>query len=209
MAMPCGYPRLRLVPSDAAEPRVGAVGDDHVARLAPRSSAPSRCTTAPVTQAVARRGARPPRCPATTWRRPRPRSRPRTCRGRDGGRRSRATGTPGASGHVISRVLAVGDRPQALVAVEVLEPLREAHLVELVHRSRGEPVAARLLAGERLLLDDQDVVAGPSQPVGRPLILRAHRRRPARRTDASSWFLATPSPSRAGNCARGREVARC
>ena len=63
--------------------------------------------------------------------------------------------------------------PQPVVAVEPLEPAGQAHLVELVHGARGEPVAARLLAGERLALDHRDVVAAPGEPVagggaGRP-----------------------------------------
>ena len=55
--------------------------------------------------------------------------------------------------------------PQAVVAVELGELVAEAHLVELVHGARRQAVAARLLARERLALDDGDVVAVPGQPV--------------------------------------------
>ena len=62
----------------------------------------------------------------------------------------------------------VGDAAQAVVAVVVgRDLLLEAHVPQLGDGARGEAVAARLLAGEGLLLDDDDVAPGPGQPVGR------------------------------------------
>ena len=58
-------------------------------------------------------------------------------------------------------------RAQAVVAVELRQRVAEAHLLELVDGARREPVAARLLARECLALDDDDVVAGACEPVGR------------------------------------------
>jgi hypothetical protein len=60
------------------------------------------------------------------------------------------------------------DAAQAVVAVVVGgDLLLEPHGPELGDRPRGEPVAAGLLAGEGLLLDDDDVATGSSQPVAR------------------------------------------
>jgi len=42
----------------------------------------------------------------------------------------------------------------------------QPHVVELLDRSGGEAVAAGLDPGERLLLQQDDVVAGLGQPVG-------------------------------------------
>ena len=54
---------------------------------------------------------------------------------------------------------------QALVAVVALELRAEPHVDELLDGPWCEPVAARLLAGERLALDDRDVVTVAGQPV--------------------------------------------
>ena len=62
---------------------------------------------------------------------------------------------------------AVRDRPQAVVAVVAVEPPRQAHVGELLDRPGREAVAAGLLAGEPLLLDDHHVVARLGQPEGR------------------------------------------
>ena len=61
---------------------------------------------------------------------------------------------------------AVGDRAQAPEPVERLERIRQPHLHELVDSPWGEPVTAGLVAGERLLLDDDDVQPGAGRPVG-------------------------------------------
>ena len=61
---------------------------------------------------------------------------------------------------------AVGGGPQAVEAVVVGQPSSARPMsCELVHGPRREPVAARLLAGEGLALDDQHVVARLGQPV--------------------------------------------
>ena len=60
---------------------------------------------------------------------------------------------------------AVGGGPQPLEAVEVLEPVGQAHVGELAHRPGRQAVAAGLLAREGLALDDRDLVAGLGQPV--------------------------------------------
>ena len=79
---------------------------------------------------------------------------------------------------------AVGHRAQALVALETGELVGEPHLVELAHGPRGQAVAAGLLAGEALLVDD----AAPGGPAARASTRRPHRpaRHPrrARRTRA-------------------------
>ncbi len=57
---------------------------------------------------------------------------------------------------------AVGDAAQAVIAVvRGGDALLETHLPQLRDGSRRQPVAAGLLTGEGLLLDDDDVVAGP------------------------------------------------
>ena len=62
---------------------------------------------------------------------------------------------------------AEGDRPQAVEAVVApSQSVGQAHVVELLDRAGRQPVAAGLLPGEVLLLDEQDVVAGLGQPVG-------------------------------------------
>ena len=61
---------------------------------------------------------------------------------------------------------AEGDRPQAVEAVVLGQLVGQAHVLELAHRPGRQAVAARLLAGEALLLDEEDVVAGLGQPVG-------------------------------------------
>ena len=59
------------------------------------------------------------------------------------------------------------DRSQTVEAVEVAERLFEAHVEELLHRPRREPVATGLLTGKALALDDQDAVPSLRQPVRR------------------------------------------
>ena len=54
---------------------------------------------------------------------------------------------------------------QPAVAVVLGERRAEAHLVQLVDGTRRQPVAARLLARERLSFHDRDVVAVLGQPV--------------------------------------------
>jgi hypothetical protein len=80
--------------------------------------------------------------------------------------------------------LAVRRRPQAAEAVEALERFGEAHVGELLHRARRQPVTAGLLAWERPLLDDEDVVALLGQPV---------RGRRARGTAPDDEHLAPPA----------------
>src|SRR5204862_4691416 len=58
-----------------------------------------------------------------------------------------------------------GDRPQTDEAVVAGQPVGQAHVVELLDGPWGQPVAAGLLPGEPLLLDQQDVVPGVGQPV--------------------------------------------
>ena len=104
-----------------------------------------------------------------------------------------------------------------------VEPLAEAHLVELVHGPRRQPVAAGLLARERLALDDDDVVAGLGQPVaggragrataddedvvaGRPSLDATRSRVRARRRSRQP---AKPPASTAGEVRRvGRRTSR-
>jgi hypothetical protein len=50
--------------------------------------------------------------------------------------------------------------------MEVLRREIEAHLLELVDGARGEAVTAGLGSRELLAVDDEDVVAIASQPVG-------------------------------------------
>ena len=57
------------------------------------------------------------------------------------------------------------DRPQPVEALELRERVGEAHVVELANGPRREPVAARLLAREALLVDHQDPVAERREPV--------------------------------------------
>ena len=62
--------------------------------------------------------------------------------------------------------------PEPLVAVtEPSEPC-EPHVVELADRPGGEAVAAGLLPGEVLLLDDDDIPPGFCQPIGARRTLR-------------------------------------
>ena len=56
---------------------------------------------------------------------------------------------------------------QPVVLVELGELIAEPHFVQLVHGARCQPVAARLLARERLAFDDGDLMAVPGEPVGR------------------------------------------
>ena len=88
-------------------------------------------------------------------------------------------------------------RPQPAVAVEPGEPVGEAHLVELVHRPRREAVAARLVARERLALDDRDVVAVAGEPV---------RRRGAGRATADDEHLGGDDVAGVGRRGAGREI---
>ena len=61
---------------------------------------------------------------------------------------------------------AVGDGAQAVEAMVVAgDRVLEAHVGELLDGARRQPVAARLVARERLALDDHDVVAGFGEPV--------------------------------------------
>ena len=72
---------------------------------------------------------------------------------------------------------AVGHGPQPVVAVVVGGDGRlEPHVLELVDRPGGEAVAAGLVAGERLALEDADVVAGLGQPEPGGRSGRARRR---------------------------------
>ena len=82
---------------------------------------------------------------------------------------------------------AVRECAEAVEAVEVRESLAEPHVVELPYRSGREPVAARLLAGERLLLDEEDVVTRRREPV---------RGRGARRATADHEHLVAPVRAR-------------
>src|SRR5205814_7574512 len=63
-----------------------------------------------------------------------------------------------------------GDGAETAEAVVAGEVLGQAHVLQLSDGPRRQPVAARLLAGEALLLDEEHVVTGPRQPVrtGRP-----------------------------------------
>ena len=61
---------------------------------------------------------------------------------------------------------AVRDRAQPVEALELGELVGEAHVVQLAHRARREPVAAGLLAGKVLLLDHEDAVPARREPVG-------------------------------------------
>ena len=56
---------------------------------------------------------------------------------------------------------------QAVVAVEPRERRAKTHLFELVHGSRRQSVAARLLPRVRLALEDDDLVSCSGQPIGR------------------------------------------
>ena len=56
------------------------------------------------------------------------------------------------------------DRAQAVEAQVLRERLGEADVVELTDRPRRQAVAARLLAGELLLLDDEHAMAGLREP---------------------------------------------
>ena len=60
---------------------------------------------------------------------------------------------------------AVADRAQPVEALELREAVGETHVVELAHRAGREAVAARLLAGEALLVDHDDTVAERREPV--------------------------------------------
>jgi hypothetical protein len=71
----------------------------------------------------------------------------------------------------------VADRAQAVEALTVAEPLLEAHVDELLHRTRREAVAAGLLPREPLALDHQDPVPALGEPV------RGRRARRARADD--------------------------
>src|SRR5439155_17930136 len=62
---------------------------------------------------------------------------------------------------------AVRDRPEAVIALVVGERVGQPHVVQLAHRPRGQPVAARLLAWEPLLLDDEHPPALLGEPVRR------------------------------------------
>ena len=62
--------------------------------------------------------------------------------------------------------LAVGVGPEPVVAVGAGQGALEAHVGELADRAGGEAVAAGLLPGEVLLLDQGHVPAGLGQPVG-------------------------------------------
>ena len=55
------------------------------------------------------------------------------------------------------------DRPETDEAVVSGQSVGQAHVVELLDGPRGQPVAAGLLSGEPLLLDQQDVVPGFGQ----------------------------------------------
>src|SRR5690606_38653308 len=59
-----------------------------------------------------------------------------------------------------------GVRAEPVYAVEAGDVEVEAHLAELEDRPRREPVAAGLVAGVFLPLDEGPVVAGASQPIG-------------------------------------------
>jgi hypothetical protein len=61
----------------------------------------------------------------------------------------------------------VGDGAKAVDAVVVREGVGEPHVVELLDRPRGQPVAARLLAREPLAFDEHGVEAVLGRPVGR------------------------------------------
>ena len=86
---------------------------------------------------------------------------------------------------------AVADRAQTVEALELRERLGQAHVVELAHRPRREAVAAGLLAGEALLLDDQDPVAA----LGEPVAGRGARRSAADDQDVVRVRRATPCTS--------------
>ena len=58
-----------------------------------------------------------------------------------------------------------GDRAQALEAVVAGQHVGQTHVVELLDRAWGEPVAAGLHPGEGLLLHHHHVVTGLGQPI--------------------------------------------
>ena len=62
---------------------------------------------------------------------------------------------------------AVGDDAQATHAMRVLEPVGEAHVVELRHRARGQTVTAGLFAGKAFALDEHHVEAMVRGPIRR------------------------------------------
>src|SRR5450631_3776786 len=62
---------------------------------------------------------------------------------------------------------AVGDRAQALEAQVRLELVGEAEVLQLADGAGGQPVPARLVAGELLAFDDEDPVACLGQPARR------------------------------------------
>ena len=181
---PAGSDRLRLGAERPPEPAVGAVGDDHVAGpdLPRRRRVALSFTTAPRTSPPSTIGA----MASVPW-----------CS--DGAGRDGVLGdelVEVATAHDVAvrrehRVLrplelegdAVGAGPQAVVAMVAggddgrLEP----HLLELVHRPRRQSVAAGLLAGEGLALDDGDVVAGLGRASTPPPPRRGRRRRRGRR----------------------------
>ena len=60
---------------------------------------------------------------------------------------------------------AVGARPQTVKAMKALEVRTETHVEKLGDGPGCQSVSARLLAGELLLLDDNDIETGSSEPV--------------------------------------------
>ena len=164
MAVPYGHSRVRNVPSDATEAAVGAVGDDDVARPDLDGLAVGRLHDRAADEAAI--DDRLQRLVTFEQRRP----------GGDGVAGDHRVELAAAHDVAVLRVHRVR-RPlqlqlaahargaQAVVPVELGELVAEAHLVQLVDGSRREPVAARLLARERLALDDRDVVAVLGQPV--------------------------------------------
>ena len=98
----------------------------------------------------------------------------------------------------------VADRPQPVEALEVGERLGETHVVELAHGPRREAVAARLLAREALLLDDQHPVPALGEPVARPRRPTDRRRRRGRRSSVVA-SACTRTDACARRCTRGRD----
>jgi hypothetical protein len=96
----------------------------------------------------------------------------------------------------------VRDRAQAVEPLVVARGARRAHVLELAHGPRRQAVAARLLAWEALLLDDEDPVpASASQyaaaaPDGPPptRAVDAHADRHAHADGRRSRGSSTPTP---------------
>ncbi len=224
---PQGHPHRQVAPSRRAEhppdARVGPVGHHHIARL----DGPGAAAALLLHRDAGQRGQGPGARRGVLDDRPH----------HLGALQERRPGRGGVAGHdpvevVAGDGVAVGGEvgvlgplhlhgeaepvgPQPGEAVRAGQGVLESHVGQLAHRPRRQPVAARLLPRELLLLHHHDVPAGVGQPVaargpGGPGAHHHHVVHPLRRAPRlGRGRRCVGRRGCRGRCLRGRRLRGC